>query len=479
MKEVEEIERLIAEGEGVALEFKSAFNAKTLETLVAFANTKGGRVILGINDAGEIKGVDAHAETVQQWINEVKGITQPSIVPDYLSYSMNNKTVVILSDMEFPIKPVALKGRYFKRIGNSNHLLSVDEVTNMHLRSINASWDSYVSHSYSMDTISLDKVSGFIYEMNRKREIPISDEPLTVLKKLQLTKNGQPTNACILLFTGIERAHSTIMAGRFTDPSTIKDSITIQSDLFSQVGNVMDFIKKHINKEFIVTGEPFHEERWQYPLNAIREIVINMVVHRNYQDYNDSIIKIYNDKIEFFNPGRLIEPLTIEKLINGDYLSVARNKQIALAFKEAGIIEKYGSGIQRILLSFKQYGLKMPVFEELQHGFRVIVYCEKEPVALQVTPQVTPQVTHQVAPQVDQSGHSPVERLLLAMEGELTRAQLQQKLNLLDRSHFRETYLIPALDEQLIEMVIPDKPNSRYQKYRLTEKGNKKIKNDN
>lgn len=467
MNEVEEIERLIAEGEGVMLEFKSAFNAKTLETLVAFSNTKGGGVIIGISDSGAIKGVDAQVETVQQWINEVKGKTQPSIVPDYVCYSINNKTVVILSVMEFPVKPVALKGRYFKRIGNSNHLMGVDELANMHLKSINMSWDSLVSHSQTMEAISLDKVAGFIREINRKREIPIQDEPLTVLKKFELAKNGQPTHACILLFTGDENPHSTIMAGRFADPSTIKDSITIRSDLFSQVGMVMDFIRKHINKEFIVTGEPFHEERWQYPLNALREIVINMIVHRNYQDHNDSIIKIYNDRIEFFNPGRLLEPLTVEKLISGDYLSVARNKQVASAFKEAGIIEKYGSGIQRIFQSFKQYGLKLPLLQELQHGFRVVVYNEKETVALQDTHQVIPQVTHQV----ETEGLSPTERLLLIMEGELSRAQLQQRLNLLDRSHFRKTYLIPALEKQFIEMTIPDKPNSRHQKYRLTKKG--------
>jgi ATP-dependent DNA helicase RecG len=124
--------------------------------------------------------------------------------------------------------------------------------------------------------------------------------------------------------------------------------------------------------------EAHHEERWQYPLNAIREIVINMIIHRNYQDTNDSIIKIYDNRIEFFNPGNLLPPLTIEKLLIGEYSSVVRNANIAAIFKEAGVIEKYGSGIQRILISFKKYGMKAPVFENFQHGFKVTVFSGNE-----------------------------------------------------------------------------------------------------
>jgi len=99
------------------------------------------------------------------------------------------------------------------------------------------------------------------------------------------------------------------------------------------------------------------EERWDYPLEALREIVVNMIVHRDYMASSDSMIKIFDDRIEFFNPGCLMEGLSIKQLVRGNYISAIRNKQIASLFKEAGIIEKYGSGIKRILESMRSYGL--------------------------------------------------------------------------------------------------------------------------
>lgn len=468
-----EILKLIESGEGQNLEFNSSFNAEVIETLVCFANTSGGKVIIGINGKHEFSGLKMNAESGQAWVNEIKTKTQPSLMPDFETYFIDKKHVAVLSVHEYPIKPIAVKGRCFKRIGNSNHLMSIQEVADMQLRTFNTSWDNYVTHQYSMDEISLEKVSRFINEANRTREISITDEPLTVLKKLELISEARPTNACLLLFTGIELFQLTVMAGRFSDPVSIKDSATIRSDLFSQIGLIMDFIKKHINKEFIITGEPQHEERWQYPLNAVREIVINMIVHRNYQDPNDSIIKIYNDRIEFFNPGKLMEPLTIDRLLSGEYSSVVRNKNIAAIFKEAGLIEKYGSGIQRILLSFKQYGLNAPVFQDFQHGFRVVIYARTE----KITPQDAIQDTVQGTMQDTMQDTMQVKLLLTIVDGEMTRGELQEKLQLKNRDYFRKHYLIPALESNLIEMTHPDKPNSRHQKYRLTEKGKQMKRN--
>ncbi|NLO16616.1 MAG: HTH domain-containing protein [Arcobacter butzleri] len=102
-----------------------------------------------------------------------------------------------------------------------------------------------------------------------------------------------------------------------------------------------------------------------------------MIVHRDYTDSGNSIIKIFDDKIEFFNPGKLYDDITIEKLQSGNYSSRTRNRAIASAFKEAGIIERYGSGIQRIKNECKVHGLKEPIFEEFIHGFRVILFKEK------------------------------------------------------------------------------------------------------
>ena len=89
------------------------------------------------------------------------------------------------------------------------------------------------------------------------------------------------------------------------------------NSLIDQVERIMGYIVKHTNKAYIITGNPRREERWDYPMDALREIVINMIVHRDYRSANDSTIKIFDDRIEFFNPGTLLDDLTVDMIKNG------------------------------------------------------------------------------------------------------------------------------------------------------------------
>ncbi len=361
-------------------EFKSSFSDAVIESLVAFANTKGGKVLIGVDDKGvPVKGFSVGNESVQKWVNEIKNKTQPSIIPDVELINFNGTDVGELSIKEFPIKPVSFKGRYYKRVKNSNHQLSIHEISELHLKAINSSWDSYLSPKYKLSDISLDKVQEFIDICNRDRAVIIEDAPVNALTKLELIDpNGGISNACFLLFSRREVFAATIELGRFSTPISIKDGLTVRSDLFTEVEEVLNFIRKHINKEYIITGNPQREERWQYPMQSLREIVINMVVHRNYMNPDASLIKIYNERIEFWNPGTLPDGISIDQLINGNYVSRIRNVKIASTFKEAQLIERYGSGIKRIQQGFIVYGLKPPFFEEFQGGFRVTVYSGEE-----------------------------------------------------------------------------------------------------
>ena len=182
----------------------------------------------------------------------------------------------------------------------------------------------------------------------------------------------------------------------------------------------MAFIRKHIKKAYVITGEPRREERWDYPLEALRETVINAIVHRDYASSSDSIVKIFNDRIEVFNPGSLPTGLTVEKLLTGDYVSVIRNRKIADIFKEIGLIEKYGTGIKRILQSFENYGLPAPRFEEIAGGFRV----------------------------------TACKDIIKAITLEDKEAEDQK---------------LPSMTPSMIP-TLPDKPRRKQQRYRLTEK---------
>jgi ATP-dependent DNA helicase RecG len=367
---------LVESGESETLEFKRNFDKDAIETITAFANTKGGIILVGVEDNGNISGIIINKETIQNWINQVKQSTVPSVIPDIEVVAVENKEVAFIKVVEYPIKPVAAKGRYIKRVKNSNHHMEINEVADLHLKTFNTSWDYYIDNNHSLEDISLEKVRKFIELANKQKDVKITDDPVRVLNKFELIRENKITYGGFLLFMGGNSALTTIELGRFQTPTIIKDSVTLKNDLISEVEAVMDFIKKHINKAYIITGNIQREERWDYPLDAIREIVVNAIVHRDYRDASDSVIKIFDDRIEFYNPGKLPEGLSIEKLLSGDYISTIRNKKIAEIFKEAGMIEKYGSGIGRILDEFEKHGLPAPGFEEIGNGFRATAFKE-------------------------------------------------------------------------------------------------------
>jgi len=370
------IEELIEFGEGQNLEFKSSFNNELIESLVAFANTKGGRVIVGINQDNEISGISINPESVQNWVNEIKLKTSPPLIPDSEIISVGNKTVVIFSVQEYPVKPVSVRGKYFKCVLNSNHLLHISEVVNLHLQSFNTSWDYHVNNQFKIEDVSLEKVQKAIEIINQS-DVKINDDPLTFLIKNDLLRNGQLTNAAFLLFCEKDSVLTTIELGRFQTEIIIKDSFRTKSDILTQIETVTEFVKKHINKEIIIEGKSRNIQKWQYPLEAIREIIANMIIHRDYRSASDSIVKIFDDRIEFYNPGRLPESITIEDLFSNNYKSIPRNKLIADFCKRLGLIEKYGSGIQRIIQYFADEKLPIPEFRNISDGFMVTVFTDK------------------------------------------------------------------------------------------------------
>jgi ATP-dependent DNA helicase RecG len=272
---------LLPNKESENIEFKSSFNSEAIETLVAFANTKGGSVYVGITDKREICGVSLRKETIPQWINEIKIKTAPAVVPEVEVIEVHGKQIVIFSIAEFPVKPVSVKGKYYKRVGNSNQLLNLNEILNMHVRTFNSSWDYYFDPSHSVSDISEEKALQLISLYNRERKIPIEKDVFEFLSKMELIRDGKLTNAGFLLLMKHDSALSGIELGHFQDEITIKDGITVSTDLVNEVEEVLAFIRKHISKEFIITANPDREERWEYPPEALREIVMNMIVHRH------------------------------------------------------------------------------------------------------------------------------------------------------------------------------------------------------
>ena len=326
----------IPKTESKTVEFKKTFNQEAIESLVAFANTDGGSVYVGVRDDGKVLGVQLANESETTWINEIKSKTAPAIVPEADRLVVGGKSVVRLYIAPLPVKPTSVQGHYYIRKGKSNHLMSISELSDMYLRSMSSSWDAMPSE-HSPEDISLEKVAAFAKRMNPDSP----DDPMRVLRKLSLVKDGKPTNACYLAFAKDDVPSTLFQAGRFKADSVIIDSKAFKLDLFGELDNAMEFVRKHLMNGIVITGKPQHDIKHDYPEEAIREIVLNMLVHRDYLDHGGvSIIKIFDDRMEFTNPGGLSGGLTVADLLADRYATKARNPEIAELFRCAGLTER-------------------------------------------------------------------------------------------------------------------------------------------
>lgn len=148
------------------------------------------------------------------------------------------------------------------------------------------------------------------------------------------------------------------------------DDRMIEDNIIEQIDEAMDFIRKNVNVKFIMTGRPEREQVWDYPLEALREAIINAVCHRDYTILSNIDVRIHDDKLIVWSPGGLPSGITLDELYS-PHSSKLRNKGIAEVFYDVELIEQWGSGIEKMRKACRIAGLPEPVFEEYQ-GFRVI-----------------------------------------------------------------------------------------------------------
>jgi len=349
------------------VEFKSSFGKEVIITLVAFANTRGGKVILGLDNKGKVKGIELGSETEQKYLNDIKTSTYPQLLPHSAIYEVDGKTILVLEINEYPVKPVAYKNRYYKRVKNSNHMLSLEEIVDLRQQSLDISFDAHIVDEslFDLDTSLMEK---FIKKVNSKGRIALLDDLVTNMTKLKFIKSGKSTLAGMLLFGN--HGHS-IHIGRFKAEDTIIDDLLIKAPLLTALEEAMIFIKKHINLSYEFDGSLERKEVWQYPLDVIREFLLNAVVHRDYKHTTDIVIKIFDNRIIFSNPGTLFGKLTLKDLEKDDYTSSIRNKIVAEAFFLTGDIEKYGTGFVRIRKKLNELKTATYKIREIGDFFRV------------------------------------------------------------------------------------------------------------
>jgi ATP-dependent DNA helicase RecG len=352
------------------LEFKERFTDEVLETLCAFANTDGGQVVIGVQEDGKVKGIEINNKELRQITEKI--VTNLGIHPDIEINEEQGKKILVIKVPRSKI-PLSYRGKYYERVGNTTREMSFERLKEFFREDLY--WDSLTNEA-SFEEIDPETVKLFIRLAKARGRLSIFDEdtkPEVLFEHLKLSEKGKLTNAAILLFGKDPQRYflnSVLRIIRLKNQTTIIGDKLIDGNLFKQVIEGEEAIKSFINVRYEIKGLQ-RDEIWDYPLAAIREAMINALIHRDYFRWGvQTQIKIFDDYIWFFNIGGLPKGITLEQL-KKPHSSVPRNPLIVHIFYLAGFIEEVGSGTGRMIEEMKKAGLPEPEFKEEMGGFSV------------------------------------------------------------------------------------------------------------
>ena len=379
------IEELLRKEEGKTLEFKKELSGSdaVVRTVVAFANTSGGTLVIGVEDkTKKVKGVLDPLQAEERLVNMVVDNIHPHLSPD-IEILPWRKTQV----MAVHVYPSSAKPHYFKRlgfqkgvfvrIGSSNRVADRCMTEEMKRQSLNQFYDEQPFPELNSEAIDFRAASELF---RSKKTLKKSDfETLQIVVRHQ--NREVPTVGGMLLF-GKERGRyfpdAWIHAGLFggKDRTQILDSARITGPLPSAVEEAILFVTRHLSHSLTV-GNVKHRRVLALPPIAVREAIVNAVVHADYSQRGSPIrISLFKDRLEIENPGLLPSGLTLDDIQHG--VSKIRNRVLARVFNELGYIEQWGSGIQRMFGACVEAGLKRPLLEEIGPHFRATLFTGKE-----------------------------------------------------------------------------------------------------
>ena len=380
--------KIIEYSENETVEFKrsTAQLEKALRSVCGFLNHKGGVVYFGI-DKDKIIGQDVSDSTLKSISQKIRQRVRPEISPEIRVIGIKGKKVIEVKIEKGNNKPYYLDGIAYKRVGSETPIISPEELERLILKKNKKYWDSEICGDATLDDIDEDKVKWFLRKARHERKFDVEPETRVkdALERLNLIKDRKLTNAAILLFGKNPQSfflQSKIRCAKYKGitPIDFIDTKVIEGNLIDLIDAVEKFMLSHIKMAAkIIMFE--REEVWEYPLDALREAIVNAVCHRDYESASDITVGIFEDRIEISDPGNLPEPLKPQDL-KMIHKSIPRNPLIANAFFLIKNIEQWGKGTNKIVEWCVGHGLKEPDFAEIAGGFMVTFYAPKDILSL-------------------------------------------------------------------------------------------------
>jgi ATP-dependent DNA helicase RecG len=366
--------QITEQGETLAFKAERTTLAKLAETLVAFANSDGGTLVVGIEPrSGNPQPLTDPDATLDKALKAALSTDPPLIIPlPQIAVVEGSEVLVVTVPPGLP-HVYSYRGKYLAREGTNNRPLGPRQLRRLMMERGAVTFEALVPDGARLEDVDWEKAEQYLTALGR---LPSANREEALLQRGCLTLSGaelRPTYAALLLF-GREPQRwipsSRILVARYLG-ETMADSFMreeIRGTLPEQIRRAEAMVMNNIRRGVRLLGLERVNET-EYPSEVVREAIVNAVAHRDYQIRGDEIrILIFSDRIEFYSPGRLPGHVTVDNLVDERF---SRNEAIVQVLSDVGFIERLGYGIDRMIRLTAEAGLPEPEFEETAAGFRV------------------------------------------------------------------------------------------------------------
>ncbi len=369
-----DLQFLIDQGEGYNIEFKERISKNIGNEMCAFANTNGGKILIGVGDDGTIVGSQI-TNQLRSRVHDIARSLDPSLdIQMEIIQDVDvdgDVDVIVIEVPEGVHKPYSAKGKFYIRNGPNSQQMNRKEIRSFFQEEGLVFFDEKPNFDFDLDKdLNSDAFNAFL---TRAKISPVL-EKRALLDNLYLLKNGHLRNAGVLFFAKevtrfFLQATITCVLYRGRTKYKILDRKEYNGDLVSNFKNAMIYLESKLNTEFIIQGG-LREEKLELPEDALREAILNAVAHRDYFVTGANIlIEIFTDRVVITNPGGLVKGLKRQDL---GKKSLSRNNLLFGLMQRMGLVEKVGSGIVRMRNEMRSYGLDEPRFEIEDDWFTII-----------------------------------------------------------------------------------------------------------
>jgi ATP-dependent DNA helicase RecG len=481
---LEDLKELVRKGESENLEFKSTSGQRTeaTKTVCAMLNGLGGFVLFGISDRGQIVGQQVNAKTLEDISQEFSKIEPPAF-PEMETVSISQDKSVIVIRVSGKIGTYCYNNRPYIRHGPTTHIMPRTEYEKRILDKFHAHrrWENELAPQWvtiqDLDEEEIQSTLQSAIKLGRMKATPHTDTE-SILRGLGLIEEGHLINAAVALYGKSDRLFSSypqlsIRLARFRGSDRLKgfmDNREYWGSTFNLLNRAESFLLDHVPiSGRVVPGKMVREDYPLYPPLAVREALANSICHRDYTTPGGAVaIALYDDCLEVINPGILHFGMTPEKL-SKPHESKPWNPIIASVFYRAGIIEKWGTGTLNIIDWCKENGNPRPTWEVRADS----VVTTFLPSIFFTTGTIleSKEKRPESRPESKEKRPESVENQILDLlrDGPLSKGEISQKLGHIHISGVLKKTLSYLLQEGRIVFTLPEKPNSRLQKYRLKE----------